>query len=59
MSSKKILHVDDAFDVFACHGIGGIVGNLLTGVFAQRAVAAVDGQHIDGGWLDGHWAQIG
>ncbi|CAL8143080.1 unnamed protein product [Orchesella dallaii] len=59
MSSKKLLHVDDAFDVFSCHGVGAIVGNLLTGVFAQRKVAAVDGQHIQGGWLDGHWAQIG
>ncbi len=37
--------VDDALDVFACHGIGGIVGALLTGVFATRAVnpAGADG----------------
>ncbi len=59
MSFKNVLHVDDAFDVFACHGVGGIVGNILTGVFAQRSVAAVDGQHIHGGWIDGHWAQVG
>jgi Amt family ammonium transporter len=30
--------VDDALDVFACHGVAGIVGALLTGVFAQRAI---------------------
>ncbi len=30
--------VDDSLDVFACHGIGGIVGALLTGVFATKAV---------------------
>lgn len=30
--------VDDTLDVFACHGIGGIIGALLTGVFATRAV---------------------
>ena len=30
--------VDDALDVFACHGLGGIVGTLLTGVFATVAV---------------------
>lgn len=59
MSFKNVLHIDDAFDVFACHGVGGIVGNILTGVFAQRSVAAVDGQHIPGGWIDGHWAQVG
>ena len=30
--------VDDTLDVFACHGIGGIVGALLTGVFATTSV---------------------
>lgn len=37
--------VDDALDVFACHGIAGIVGALLTGVFATKAInpAGVDG----------------
>ena len=30
--------LDDTLDVFACHGIGGIVGSLLTGVFASTAV---------------------
>jgi Amt family ammonium transporter len=32
--------VDDTLDVFACHGIGGIVGSILTGVFATTAVNA-------------------
>jgi Amt family ammonium transporter len=37
--------VDDALDVFACHGVGGMVGALLTGVFATKAVnpAGADG----------------
>ena len=30
--------LDDRLDVFACHGIGGAVGSLATGVFASRAV---------------------
>ena len=30
--------VDDALDVFACHGVAGIVGAVLTGVFATTAV---------------------
>jgi Amt family ammonium transporter len=30
--------VDDTLDVFACHGVGGVVGSLLTGVFARTAV---------------------
>lgn len=31
---KNKLAADDALDVFACHGVGGIVGALLTGAFA-------------------------
>ena len=30
--------VDDTLDVFPCHGIGGMVGMLMTGIFATRAV---------------------
>lgn len=59
MHLKHLLKIDDAFDVFVIHGLGGIIGNLLTGIFAQKAVAAVDGQIIEGGWLDGNWKQIG
>jgi ammonium transporter, Amt family len=33
--------VDDTLDVFPCHGVGGIVGMLLTGVFANKNVNAV------------------
>jgi ammonium transporter, Amt family len=37
--------LDDTLDVFPCHGIGGMVGMLLTGVFASTAVnsAGADG----------------
>ncbi|CAM3855363.1 ammonium transporter [Pontibacter korlensis] len=30
--------VDDTLDVFPCHGVGGMVGMLLTGVFASQAI---------------------
>lgn len=30
--------IDDALDVFACHGVGGMMGMLLTGVFASKAI---------------------
>ena len=36
--SKSIL--DDTLDVFPCHGIGGIVGMIMTGIFATKAVNA-------------------
>src|SRR5690606_22633224 len=35
--------LDDSLDVFAAHGLGGIVGALLTGVFASSAWGPVDG----------------
>jgi Amt family ammonium transporter len=36
----KLSRVDDTLDVFPCHGIGGMVGMLMTGVFASKAVNA-------------------
>lgn len=30
--------IDDTLDVFPCHGVGGMVGMLLTGVFASKAI---------------------
>lgn len=30
--------IDDTLDVFPCHGVGGMVGMLLTGVFATKAI---------------------
>ncbi|MFO1425754.1 MAG: ammonium transporter [Steroidobacteraceae bacterium] len=35
---KKLLKADDALDVFGVHGIGGILGALLTGVFNNQAL---------------------
>jgi ammonium transporter, Amt family len=37
---KAKTSLDDTLDVFPCHGIGGMVGMLLTGVFATKAVNA-------------------
>lgn len=42
---KNKSSVDDTLDVFPCHGVGGMTGMLLTGVFASTAInpAAADG----------------
>lgn len=40
---KRLLQVDDSLDVFGVHGIGGIVGSLLTGVFASKTISGVSG----------------
>jgi Amt family ammonium transporter len=37
---KQKSKLDDTLDVFPCHGIGGMVGMLLTGIFATKAVNA-------------------
>ena len=51
---KRALGYDDSLDAFGVHGIGGIVGALLTGVFA---VAAVGGEGKSG-LLDGNARQV-
>ncbi|HEU5339389.1 MAG TPA: ammonium transporter [Sulfuricaulis sp.] len=38
---KRSLHVDDSLDVFPVHGVGGMIGTLLTGVFAATALGGV------------------
>ena len=40
---KQRSKVDDMLDVFPCHGLGGMVGMLLTGVFASTAVHGIAG----------------
>jgi ammonium transporter, Amt family len=35
---KRTLHVDDSLDVFPVHGVGGIIGTTLTGVFAAATL---------------------
>lgn len=35
---KKLLGADDSLDVFGVHGVGGIVGALLTGIFNNQAL---------------------
>ncbi|UCV03751.1 ammonium transporter [Dechloromonas denitrificans] len=35
---KKLLGADDSLDVFGVHGVGGILGAILTGVFADPAL---------------------
>ncbi len=54
-SLKRMLKVDDALDVFGVHGIGGMVGALLTGVFATKAIT---GSKDPVGWIDGNAGQM-
>ena len=40
---KRLLGADDSLDVFGVHGVGGVVGSLLTGVFADPVVSGARG----------------
>jgi Amt family ammonium transporter len=50
--------LDDTLDVFPCHGIGGMVGMLMTGIFATKTVNAAGAD----GWFYGNpaffWTQV-
>jgi len=56
---KYLLGIDDALDIFAVHAIGGLVGNLLTGLFAADYIAHLDGYTvIPGGWINRNYIQL-
>ncbi|NUY80257.1 ammonium transporter [Flavobacterium sp. MAH-1] len=46
LTSKIMQKIDDTLDVFACHGVGGIMGMILTAIFAQGENASL----LHGGW---------
>jgi Amt family ammonium transporter len=52
-SLKKMMGYDDSLDAFGVHAIGGIIGALLTGVFAVKAIGGTAGV------LEGNGAQFG
>ena len=51
---RSRLKIDDALDVFAVHGVGGMFGALATGVFATTAI-----NPLGRGLIDGNAGQIG
>ncbi|HWK43743.1 MAG TPA: ammonium transporter [Stellaceae bacterium] len=54
-SLKHMLGYDDSLDCFGVHGIGGIVGAILTGVFAK---AAISGDPTKNGLIEGNAHQV-
>lgn len=56
----RLVGIDEGLEVFNLHGIGGIVGGICTALFGADWVARLDGStEIDGGWINGHWVQLG
>jgi ammonium transporter, Amt family len=54
-SMKNALGYDDSLDAFGVHAIGGIIGAMLTGVFATRAITGADAAV---GLIDGNAGQV-
>ncbi len=54
-SLKNVLGYDDSLDAFGVHAIGGIIGAMLTGVFATKAIT---GAEAAVGWIDGNPGQV-
>ncbi len=52
---KEKLGYDDSLDAFGVHGMGGIVGSILVGVFATQAITGEGGEQ---GFLYGDWNQL-
>ncbi|HEX9152389.1 MAG TPA: ammonium transporter [Flavobacterium sp.] len=46
VNAKFLKGIDDTLDVFACHGVGGIMGMILTAIFAHGENASL----LHGGW---------
>ena len=55
---KSKSKLDDTLDVFPCHGVGGIVGMLLTGVFATKTVNSVGADGLIYGNFDFFLTQV-
>ncbi len=47
---KRALGYDDSLDAFGVHCIGGIIGALLTGVFASKEISGSDGSVLTQLW---------
>jgi ammonium transporter, Amt family len=59
---KYLISIDEGLDIFAIHGVGGFVGDILTGFFAASWVPALDGvsgSTYAGGWWEHNWIQMG
>lgn len=54
---KRTFGYDDALDAFGVHGVGGLIGAMLTGVFATRTIWDIaSGNPV--GAIDGNWHSL-
>ncbi|KAF2240782.1 ammonium transporter-like protein [Trematosphaeria pertusa] len=58
---KFWIKIDDALDVFAEHGVAGMVGLLFNGIFGTGYIIGLDGVNtglFPGGWIEHEWKQL-
>ncbi|MEQ1798899.1 MAG: ammonia channel protein, partial [Lacibacter sp.] len=55
---KQKSRLDDTLDVFPCHGIGGMVGMLMTGIFATKAINTAGNDGLFYGNFDFFFTQV-
>ncbi|MBT6879697.1 MAG: ammonium transporter, partial [Gammaproteobacteria bacterium] len=57
---KRVWKIDDSLDVFPVHGVGGIIGTLMAGVFASDQLGIFSGQGLAEGvtMADQVWVQF-
>src|SRR5438034_6693292 len=68
LSVKYWMRIDDSMDVFAEHGIAGIIGLVFNGLFGSDAIIGLDGVNVGllntttgtaaGGWLIHNYRQL-
>lgn len=56
---KRLTKIDDSLDVFGIHGLGAIVGALLTGVFCAPELGGMGYKGFHEGWLSQFAGQLG
>lgn len=58
---KFWVRIDDSLDVFAEHGVAGMVGLFFNGIFGDSAIIGLDGVNtglFPGGWIRHNWKQM-
>jgi Amt family ammonium transporter len=55
---KQKFKIDDSLDVFPVHGVGGILGTVLAGVFASEALGVFSGQGFNEGMTMASQVQV-
>lgn len=58
---KFWIKIDDALDVFAEHGVAGMIGLIFNGIFGTNYIIGLDGVNtglFPGGWIEHEWKQM-